>query len=274
MRCGRARRLLWPDEGPRAVTREIEEARAHLDACETCRDFLAEARGTSELLSAHAPRPEAPLAVRERLFAALARARSYLPDGAPPRRPARRHLVGSLAAGLLAVALAGWAGLSLRQESAPASLAAVAEDHIRALQQESLETEDRAAAERWLGERVPFAVRVPELPGASVEGARLCFLGGRRGAVVRYRVGGRPVSYYVMPGAGGKATPDAQAFLEGAEAGYNVVVWRDAGLVHALVGDLPRERLGDLARVCADRLASTNAGAPGSPRLHSEERAR
>lgn len=273
--CGRARRLLWPDAGPRAVSPEVEAARRHLDGCEACRAFLDEMVETAEMVGRGAARPAAPGPVRERLFAALARERARVPRAASGAAGERklgeggrgtRGPAGWWAAGILAGLLAVGAGLAVAggEGGSVYDLGRVAEDHMRALYQEAVETDDPEAAERWLAARVPFAVRVPDLPDARLEGARLCFLDGRRRAVVRYRVSGRPVSYYVMADdrtRGGP--PDATRFLEEAEAGYNVVAWRNRGLVHALVGDLPRERLGELARVCAEKLAAADPGAGG-----------
>lgn len=64
--------------------------------------------------------------------------------------------------------------------------------------------------------------------------------------------------------AQGDARPDASAFLEKEKAGYTVVAWRHAGLMHALVGDLPRDRLAALADSCRAQLAVT-APIPGAP---------
>jgi hypothetical protein len=253
MRCGRARRLLWPDDGPRVMSPEIEEAQAHREVCESCRRFLTDMPIIADQVRILAPRPEAPPAVRERLFTVLARERAHLP---PPRRPWRRTRRAVMI--VAAVLVAGATLWATQQDTADSAwrtpVAAIAEDHVRALHEQSITTSDADAVRRWLAIRVPFAIDVPVIPDATLEGARLCLLNGRRGAVLRYRVDGQPVSYYIMPsGSDGRAAPDPAAFRHDAEAGYRVVTWRDQGLVHALVGDLPQERLSTMARVCAHR---------------------
>ncbi|MPZ21241.1 MAG: hypothetical protein GEV06_25590 [Luteitalea sp.] len=111
--------------------------------------------------------------------------------------------------------------------------------------------------QQWLSGRVPFAVHIPVMPDAAFEGARLCYLDGRRGVVLRYQVDGDEVSYYVMLAGPSYAPPPApERFLRGAESGYQVVAWHDAGLTHALVGKLPEARLLQLARFCVDRQAA------------------
>lgn len=280
--CGRARRVLWPGEGPRATTPEVEDAQRHLAGCGSCRRFFARMRETTDVLRRHAPRPEAPTAVRERIFRAVARERTRGggpgPVGGPDRgwaagpdgpegagdAPARwrRWLAAALAAVLLVAGtwtMREWDGSTGTGEA----LGAFVEDHLRALHPGEIESSDPGKVRRWLAERVAFAVSVPRLPGAEIEGGRLCFLEGRTGTVIRYRVAGKPVSYYVMPADGSaSARSQADAFRSEARSGYHVVAWRHEGLVHALVGDLPRDRLSELARVCSETVAATPGADP------------
>ena len=87
MTCGRARRLLWPDGGPRSATAEIVAAREHASRCTLCQQFLGEMRRLSDRIREAVPRPEAPVDVRDRLFKAIARARIDGLTGAASRRP-------------------------------------------------------------------------------------------------------------------------------------------------------------------------------------------
>lgn len=250
MRCGSARRPLWPDQGPRLTTPETVAAQQHLEACPACRRFITEMTIAAEQVREYAPRRTAPQAVRERLFTTLARRRASLPAA---RRNGLRSRLGIIVAVMvtIAVGITGWARRFTGESTTWAAIATLAEDHVRALQDESIATSDPAVIRRWIAARVSFAVRVPEMPGAALEGARLCLLNGQRGAVLRFRVDGRVISYYVMREGGSADTPvPAERFLHGAEAGYEVVTWRAAGLTYALVGDLPRERLSALARAC------------------------
>lgn len=253
MHCGRARHLLWPDAGPRALNEEIEHARAHLAECQWCRRFFEEGQALADEVRHLARNIQAPSAVRERVFAALATARSSPRGAGAQSRKVRRVgaavLIGAAAVGALWL---GWG--RVRPLPWAPETSTLVEDHLRSLDQDAVDASAPAVVEQWLGRRVPFAVHVPDLPGAALEGARLCFLHGRQGAVVRFRVDGRLVSYYVMPwGQAEAAEPAPSDFREAADAGYNVVTWRRAGLVYALVGDLPRERLAQLAHLCAVR---------------------
>jgi len=256
MRCGRARRLLWPEGDLHLSRPDLEAAELHVAACERCQRFQQHMRQFPQLLNATIGSAPAPPEIRERLFTALARARAHIK---PPVRGVwlRRHAAAVVAVPMIAAGIAGLWIMKSGLATAPhaARIMAVAEDHVRALHEESIASTDATVIARWLRERVAFAVHVPELKGAALIGARLCYVNGERGAVLQYVAEGRLVSYYAMPGAEDGTVP-ASRFESEARAGYTVVAWRRAGLTYALVGDLPRERLTALARRCAEQLAA------------------
>lgn len=78
IRCGRVRRLLLADEHPGVPESELDAARAHIRTCAGCEQFSADTRTARRRLRVLAPRPEAPTALRERLFDAIARERVAL----------------------------------------------------------------------------------------------------------------------------------------------------------------------------------------------------
>ena len=133
----------------------------------------------------------------------------------------------------------------------PDALAALADDHMRAIGGDGLASADTAAVAEWLRARLPFAVHVPVLPDLELRGARLCLMDGRRGAVVEYRTAtGEPVSYYVVPAPQGRPVAGRNDVQRASRAGYYVVGWTEPGLLHALVANLPESRLVELARLC------------------------
>ncbi|MFN2421942.1 MAG: hypothetical protein ABR527_11330 [Gemmatimonadota bacterium] len=196
----------------------------------------------------------APMEIREAVYARLAEARL--------EQRGRRWRAGFAAAAVLALVLVG-AVLVLRPRAPTAPLVSlVAAEHANALGGDRLSSSDRGEVEGWLAARVGFAVHVPELSEARLTGARICLTPGGRGAMVEYAVGNRTLSYFILP-----SQPNALAIGPGltraAENGYRIVLWRDAGVVHVMVGALSHEQLDRLAHECIEqalRLAHATLG--------------
>jgi hypothetical protein len=244
--CGKARRLLWPTGGPRELTPALEAAQQHLATCPACRAFEADMRRLAAQIGDHAPRETAPLAVRERLFRAVAAARAAPDAGTRWRQRA-------LAAAAVALVLVGLATGDWRahRTGPPDALAALADDHMRAIGDDGVASADTAVVAEWLRARLPFAVHVPVMSDLQLRGARLCLMDGRRGAAVEYRTAtGEPVSYYVVPAPEGRPVAVGADVRRASRAGYHVVGWTEPGLLHALVANLPESRLVELARLC------------------------
>lgn len=249
MTCGRARRLLWPDAGPREATAEVVIARQHASACADCGRFLDDMRRLGERIGEAAPRAPAPAEVRDRLFEAIARARS---EGKGGRRGSWRRRVGAgLAAALvLGGAWLGWRTTSDGSPRQPEALGAIADDHLRSQRATGLRSSDSVEVARWLGERLPFAVAIPLFPDARLTGARVLLLEGRAGAVVEYAIAGRSLSYYILPDGGRHGSSEQRRVRLASHAGYRMAVWADAGLTHALIAGLSGARLVELAHFC------------------------
>jgi anti-sigma factor RsiW len=251
MTCGKARRLLWPDRGLRPASRETVAAQEHLAGCRSCQQFVHEMRALGEVIHDGAPREQAPAAVRDRLFSAVARARS----GARPPSRGRRLLLGALAVALLAVAGGAIMVRNAGRDDAAAPIAAIAEDHARAVGGPHIISADLAEVTRWLQGHVQFAMHVPALPGARLRGARVSEIGGGRAAVVEYQLGSTSVGYFVVPNDDrsdrGGASP---RFHESTRSGYHVVWWHEAGLLHAMIGNTSEAQLTTLAKACVEQM--------------------
>jgi hypothetical protein len=253
MTCGRARRLLWPDSGPREATAEILAARQHVRGCAPCQRFLDDMPWLSASIREAMPRPEAPAEVRDRVFKAIARARIGNTTDDTARR--RRRWVAGLAVALLFVA--AWLGLGLPPDSTSLTsdpLGALAEDHLRSQQNTGLASSDSLEVARWLADRLPYAVDVPMFPEARLQGARLLLVNGQSAAVLAYTIAGRPLSYYVLPALHLEQPAGVPQVRGSARAGFHIAAWDDAGLTHALVAALPGPRLIALAHYCIEQM--------------------
>jgi anti-sigma factor RsiW len=156
------------------------------------------------------------------------------------------------------VVLAGLAGAitadRLLRDTDADPITAIAEDHAKALGETQIASGDPAEISRWLTGQVHFAVYVPVLPGAELRGARSCVLDGRRCAVMEYDVDGVAVSYFVVPDGTEPTGHGAPVRFDGTKrAGYHVVAWREPGLLHAMIGNLPESRLATFAKVCVEQ---------------------
>jgi len=260
MSCGRTRRLLWPEAGPREATAEVVAAREHAVGCEACRRFLDDMGQIGERIGRIALRPTAPAEVRDRLFKAIARARTA--TGGPPRATRLRQMFIAGVAALLFVGLSWLGYVTIRGESsATDELGSIVEDQLRSQKGAGLASSDSLQVAQWLGERLPFAVQVPIFPEARLTGARLLVYNRQAGAVVEYLVQSRVLTYYVLPGGGGGFARQVQL---ASRDGYRVASWHDAGLTHALVGTLPGRKLVELARYCMHQMMATQVTSPQS----------
>ena len=251
MNCGRARRLLWPDAGPRDATAEIIAARQHAAECTACQGFIADMRRIAERISREAPRPPASPEVRNRLFKAIAQSRSV--SNAPARATRLRQMIFAGIAALLVVGLSLLGYLAVR-EVAPDrdhTMGAILEDRLRSQKGSGLASSDSLQVAQWLAERLSFAVQVPIFPEARLTGARLLVDNRQAGAVVEYRVDGSALTYYVLPGSRGAFQREIHLT---SRDGYRVASWNDAGLTHALVGPLPGPKLIEFARYCIHQM--------------------
>ena len=247
MSCGSARRILWPDGGPRAFSPEIVDAQQHFAECAGCRQFASDMRVISDELNAAAPRVDAPLDVRNRLFKSIARLRSDRAEAVS--RPA---LLAGITASVAAAALVAAIALFGSRESSPGSamLATLTEDHVRSLHDTRIDSGSPQEVARWLAEQLHFSVDVPVLPNTRLHGARLCVADGRLGAVVEYQSGTDLVSYFVIPESSSSDVKGSTHISYASRDGYHVVSWREPGYLHAMVGSIPERRLADLAHAC------------------------
>jgi anti-sigma factor RsiW len=240
MTCGRARRLAWDD--PDAIVVSVERARAmaHLARCPACQRFVAAMRLFKRAVGMARGVESAPATLRLRVQDTLQAAH---------RRRVRHHrrrwvLVG-LAAALALLALGsrllpGGPGDPVRQ---------IVRDEEARRAQSGIESSDPGAVHAWLAERVPFPVHVPTLPDARLTGAMVAAAEGRYSAVLRFQVGGRPVSYVVSSSQSGGDF----RFRPGQVGDLAVVSWRQPGLLHVWFGPIPPEHLASLARRCAEQ---------------------
>jgi hypothetical protein len=247
---------------------EVVEARSHVEDCPACQRALAY---DATLLSAFDRlREEAlPLALRERVLDLLARTRTFGGSSSARRNDAwyRRHLVAFATLGAAAVAALS-AVVVLMDRPAQAEFGpmgagvreadAFIEDYVRrAVREDHIATSDPSLVVRFLARELGLVVGLVDMEGYDLEGAEVCLLEGRRGAMVVYRRADRIVSFYVLPRSGGAAAPPRvrSAVPAPAGTGASVVTWASTDAEFALVGPVNPGELLAAAR------GATGAGA-------------
>ena len=251
MSCGRARRLLWPDSGPREATAEVVAAREHAAGCEGCQGFLLDMRRSAEQISRDAPRPTAPAHVRDRLFKAIAQARTVSHASAQGTRLRQMMFAGFAALFVVGLSLLAYLAGRERSPGRNDALGSVVADRLRSQKGAGLASSDSLQVAHWLAERLPFVVQVPMFPEARLTGARVLLDDRQAGAVMEYTVHGSVLTYYVLPG--GPTGLQREIHLTSRD-GYRVASWNDAGLTHALVATLPGPKLMEFARYCIHQM--------------------
>ena len=219
-----------------------DEAALHLDDCSTCRKLFDATKIDLD--------PDAfevvPAAVRKQIMDRLAAAR---------RPHARWWTAAGVAAALVLVVAGSWIVVDHEPSTThTALLAALVEDHIRYLDHPDRQAAaDPESLTDHLEAYVDFPVELPLPPGATFSGARRCSLLDRRATLAFYDTTSGPMSYFVLAddGIGVDAHPctgDPElACLT--RAGYHVIQWHHAGLLHAVVGEEPMTLM-SLARAC------------------------
>ena len=250
--CETARRALIEQRGPAAASAEQAEARPHLRSCQDCREWQQRNDAWRAALKEKLPGLEPPLAVKERLFAALAHARA----GADLRLQRRRW---TLAFAALAFAGLGLGGFFWWREATRDGIlvAALTEDHLLYDSNPSpaeFASPDPLAVARWFAGKVDFAVSPPPLAGGELLGGRLCTLADRRAALWIYARDGARLSLFQMP-AGGlplgrmrSMTVGGRRYLCAHRKGLSVLAWTERDVLFALVSALPEDDMLRLVR--------------------------
>ncbi len=260
MDCAEARRVLWPPERLRLAGDDVVAAQRHVEACADCQRAAGVDAALLEVFE-RLRAEQAPRAVRERVFDAIARERAGagVAWNEAVDRPGPRRLRRAVAAALVLITVAAGAlSVLIRDDAAlpgsvddAAAVTAFVDDYVRrAVREDHVVTSDPAEVRRFLARELGLPVGPILVPGFTIAGAEVCLLEGRRGAMILYKRNGDVVSYYVVPRSDSRAREPAarESAPAGLGAGTTVVTWATTSLEHALVGPLESDRMLQVAR--------------------------
>ena len=243
MDCCDLERLLPAYADGEFASRESAEVESHLAGCTRCRDEVVALLAFRSFLQAKAgeARLVAPATLRDRICADMARERA--------RDQFRRFSIyAAVAAGLVAVASAGYVMAPASDDSPEAMLIDAVDKHMRALPIEVRPTHSAEDVESWFRGKVDFRVRPPTFRSPQVArlvGARLANVRDREAAYLVY--GGedpdRRTTLLVFPGEvelpdGRRTRVGEREVVMANQRGYNVALWQQRGIVYSLVSDL------------------------------------
>jgi hypothetical protein len=276
MDCSEARAGLWPPERPRLVGDDVAAARAHVRECENCGAYFEQDRKLLDLYD-RARRVSTPIAVRERVFDALARARWGIrrrKTGEDEEERSERYGHGSGEYGTRIAGASRWLGRTLLRRGAwpTAMVAALAlvivaefrpggqasaddpamfvEDYLRrAVGQDHIDTNDPAEVTRFLQRELGMRVEPIRLSGLDIASVEICLLEGRRGAMIVYDKDGAEVTHYLVPREDAELRAPALSDPGQGESTLDmpVVTWSTPRIEQALVGEVDSKQLLEMA---------------------------
>jgi len=245
-RCNEIRELLWPLDRPREVVIGEAEAREHLEECERCSAFFERDAMISDVLRTRGVAATAPLDVRERVFDALARERTS--GRHAPGRTARGRGIAARVLPWAASVVAAAGGLAIGlSRPAPDADEAYAQDFLsRAVQEDAVEMPDAQGVSAFFRRELGVSITPVVLDEAPISQAMVCLIDGQRAAMIEYEIDGYTLAHYQVPVTEGRdAAPNTQGLAD--EDGVCVYRWSDGRFQHALVSDMPGDRLQAIA---------------------------
>ncbi len=224
---------------------------SHLGECENCREELETIRQLGAELRARLPVHKAPEFLRQGI-----QGRNKL-SNEPVRKRRFRALTGFALAGWVVAAVAVTFIFWQHRTGEQFPAAEFVKDHTNYLRNRELaqvSLSDPVALEKWFGERVDFHPVVPVINNASLLGGRVCKVADERVVLAFWahknetitiftRQDSEQVNLKSMPTveAGGRTMHHTTA------EGYNLLLWRENGLLYVLVTDHPESQVAEYA---------------------------
>jgi len=258
MDCREVRSQLLNYQRGRLKAESREELRAHLATCGSCAHVEEAEQALTELLEHRLPQHPASLALKRRLAAQWPS--PPLTKGSWWSRWGRSFVPAVAVAVVLLVTMPLYYGRAPgRQATGTVSMVAEAvNDHLRLLaSQHPLDIENGGMhqVKPWFAGRLDFAPVIPfagdqEFP---LQGGAIGYFLDRKAAVFVYKRRLHTISFLVFraeglpwPSRGLEPMGSVQRY-SAITRGFNVVLWRDGELGHALVSDLDSRELLALA---------------------------
>jgi len=217
-------------------TREVEN---HIAGCPRCAAALRDYRAMSKMIAEAGVHYTAPLALRQRIEAALPR-----PQAAPNRRAVLRGF--AMGSAVSALAATGLVAIVLRRDDVERIQSEVVSAHLRSLQAGHLTdvvSTDQHTVKPWFNGKLDVAPPVIDLTaqGFTLVGGRLDYVDARAIGAVVYKRRQHIINLFVAQTAN---TERRSAKIETVQ-GFNIRHWSDRGLNYWAVSDLASDELAE-----------------------------
>lgn len=242
MTCYECRQDSILSEGESEAT---EAVRRHLAECAACQEFVRENQRLRTATRRLAESEQAPPTLRGQVQRMI---RVSVPA---PSRPKWAWIAAAAAAALLVLGILGVRRYRSGLAVSPNLLAQeFISDHLHYLPgREQIVSSSARDVENWFQGRVDFPVRVPEIPVAGLEDARVCDIAGRKAALLHYRH--KPddtlISLFVAEEPPSFERRKNSVALSTTYKGLNATLWSQRGLVYSLVAPIDEASLKQMA---------------------------
>ena len=218
---------------------------SHFAECAECQRYLRDEERLRKELHRLAESERAPQALQNRVAELLHRPRVQ------KQRGARRWLAVAAALLLMLGGGAGYLWYHHTQTLSPERLAQeFINDHLHYLPgREQIVSSSAEQVEGWFQGRVDFPVRVPDVPDAALQDARVCDISGRKAALLHYRhnPGDALISVFVADEPSSFDRQMKSGTLVASNQGLNSTLWCHRGLVYDVVAPLDDATLKKIA---------------------------
>ena len=260
MNCKEAIKYLYIETEGNSLSREVIAAKEHVFGCPRCREFFEAEDKIKNLLFEKAPRREIPLDLKEKIFCGLEEP-SYLKRLKSVFLHTRSRIFSIIVISIVLALIASLSLISYIEESNEESHLIINEiinQHIKYLHSSNpvdIISSKPEELESWFKGRVDFLVKAPRFQDSNLVGGRLCYLFKKRVAVLVYKKQEQSLSLFIIDQSNLDISSidtvdiDGKKLYCGFGKGFNLVLWKDRGLIYALVSEMKEMELLRLASI-------------------------
>lgn len=232
-------------DGELELTGSLEIER-HMQDCQICAQAYQSHRALKSAMADGSFYYDAPANLQKRVTTAVRRANKVR-----PRREVRSWRWALAPAAVALIAIVSWGAFSIVQRSSADDLLAqeIVSGHVRSLMANHLTdvpSTDQHTVKPWFGGKLDFSPQVVDLTesGFLLIGGRLDYVGNRPAAALVYQHRQHIINLFIW-----QSTDNSDSGIKAlSRQGYNLIRWRQSGLVYWTVSDLNNAELQEFAQ--------------------------